>query len=884
MNDDIELDDVQVVQVTGKAHKDKIPKQRASSCDCCTSSLRWTTLIIILAIAVLINILMLVGVWLMFSSLLSLDVSYSNTSVNRLAMMISGDMQKMRQYTKLNAYTSIPGLALRNYSLFKKGQATEEQLKVALESFTDSLYPPNFMTGVPTWNTGSENNYIALLDVDFNTVPGAAFFHPGNSTVLCDVTPSETLPIFKPESFKHMIESDPDAGAWMSIYVPDEGDTRPMMLTFVQVKVWEVEEEVPDDNAYGYLVYGRNFFPRLNNGGSYADDVPTCITLEDGREDAEKWDEEDKKAFDDVKAGTMVSGANAYGGLASFARRLNETITSTKGRICPNVPLFNSTSELMVGYMKLCGVDPNVYGDESCVKIRVDRPTSFLEEGTKPVITLSVVCVVLMVAVCVFFVIVVDVVVLRRIESLSKVIRSQTRGHAKALEADEGSSSTVASVADDKQKGKTGKSSKTKSDKSETSDSSGTNVSGSSKAPRSANDEMGSLKRAMEQNAIGLRKRLEAVNDGIKIEQQKIVHHRQAMQLLNLWCERKDFFPGLQPNAMQLRYEPTRSLDDLLGHSLAVEYLKAHCESDRTVENLWFLLDVEWLEELENAEDVEGNPEQRSQLHDVVVHTAKTIFNRYIASDAPQQINISAEMFKKLREAGEKYSKRMFVEAVSEVKLMLNTDILPRFQKTSSYSAMSETLYRDSAGGGDSSSELSDETVSTAGSVLTDEEGEEGGVGRIFAKTFKGFHAAFDVGHDDNSSSGSSSRHVTADENNAEPITASTTEEKGTLKSSSKDEPSGKDEDEPEKDEPVKDEPVKVEPAKDEPVKVEPAKDEPAKDEPTKSSGSEEKEEKLKQEDDAESSSNSSSSSLSSDSMTESSSYDSSESKSDVSV
>jgi len=257
--------------------------------------------------------------------------------------------------------------------------------------------------------------------------------------------------------------------------------------------------------------------------------------------------------------------------------------------------------------------------------------------------------------------------------------------------------------------------------------------------------------------------------------------------------------------------------------------------------------------ELENAEDDEQNPAERSQLHDVVVHTAKTIFARYIAENAPQQINISADTYKRLREAGEHYSRKMFVEAVSEVKLMLNTDILPRFQKTSSYSAMSETLYRDSAGGGDSSSELSDETVSTAGSILTDEEGEEGGVGRIFAKTFKGLHTAFDVGHDGSSSvSASSSRRGNTEEIGAEPMTP--TEEKGT---SSKEEQSVK------------------------------TGDEQVKEEPPKPTESEEKKEEREEEDDKKSvePESSSSNSVSSDSLTDSSSsYDSSESKSDVSV
>jgi len=270
------------------------------------------------------------------------------------------------------------------------------------------------------------------------------------------------------------------------------------------------------------------------------------------------------------------------------------------------------------------------------------------------------------------------------------------------------------------------------------------------------------------------------------------VHHKQAMQLLNLWCGRKDFFPGLRPNAMQLRYEPTRNLDDIINNPLAIEYLKSHCESDRTLENLWFLLDVSWLEELETAEDNEESPEKRAQIHDVAESAAKTIMKRYIVENAPQEINLSSATFMKLRAVGERYSRKMFDEAVSEVKLMLNTDILPRFQKTSAYSAMSETLYIDSSGGGTESSEFSDETVSTAGSILTDEgEDGDGNVGRVFAHTFKNLHTTFDVGRgDDNSSSysGNSSSRVTAGptgsvvpDSQTETTTAHGGDEKGTV-------------------------------------------------------------------------------------------------------
>jgi len=503
-----------------------------------------------------------------------------------------------------------------------------------------------------------------------------------------------------------------------------------------------------------------------------------------------------------------------------------------------------------------------------------------VEQGTYPVIYLSLEIIGMMIVLCIIFVIFLDCVVLRRIVNLSNVIKKQTRGHAAALKDEDETTATASAAHDDKvaeKHGKTGKSSKAKSGRSASGTSENSRTTNSSDAGAgggsrpTSRDEIGNLKRAMEQNALGLRKRLEAVNDSIKIEQQKTIRHKQAMQLLNLWCGRKDYFPGLRPNAMQLRYEPTRNLDDLLSNPLAIEYLKSHCESDRTLENLWFILDVSWLEELETAEDNEEDAEKKSQIHDVSVCAAKTILQRYIAVNAPQQINISAGTYKKLREKGETYTRHMFDDAVSEVKLMLNTDILPRFQKSAAYSAMSETLFIDSSGDGDES-EFSDETVSTAGSILTDEAEEgEGGVAHVFAHTFKNLHTAFEVGHDDNSSSYSaSSSHATTTSGviQSGTLTSNTanTGAAGQEKGSKEESSIQSSEPEPPK---LEDEPKKEEPKKEEPKKEEPKKEEPKKEEEKKNSeGSSD-------------SSDSSSHSISTDSMSESSSAASSSSGSD---
>jgi len=866
---DIELDDFQIVEVTGKAYRDKQRKQKKGGCEC-NPSLRATTIIIFVCIGIVYVVGVAIGNILMFNSLEYLDKGSSNTSINRLSMLIEDDMIKLKQLVA--AFGATPFA----YGAVEQLKATPVAERAALESITCNegdfclnqfviqfLNNTVNMDGTNSFATSTEINYWALFDTDFNTL--WSVYHPQKegSDDLAGVERQYPCPLFHSSTISGFIEesgkpaNSPDG--WTLLMVPDEYSSEGFLVSLNPVFF--------AGNSNGYFMGGRNIKPRMKG---FANDVPSCITLQFNETDTDKWEDDDIAMFKEVVPGTF--GPNkTYGGIPSYIKKANATLANSAGRVCPAVPLFNATSNLMAGYMKLCGRDPKKFeGDPklerkaSCITMRLDRPMSMVDQGTVPVVSLSVEIIGMMIVLCVIFVIFLDCVVLRRIVNLSNVIRKQTRGHAEALKDDDETGTSThdekaaAEKAKEKEKlGKSGKSSKGKSGKSASGTSENSRTTNSSDAGDhrpSARDEIGNLKRAMEQNALGLRKRLEAVNDSIKIEQQKTVRHKQAMQLLNLWCGRKDYFPGLRPNAMQLRYEPTRNLDDLLSNPLAIEYLKSHCESDRTLENLWFILDVSWLEELEVAEDNEQDPEKRAQIHEVATGAAKTILQRYIAVNAPQQINISAGTYKKLREKGEHYARHMFEEAVSEVKLMLNTDILPRFQKSAAYSAMSETLYIDSSGGGDES-EFSDETVSTAGSILTDEAEEgEGGVAHVFARTFKNLHNAFEVGHDDNSSTYSaSSSHAT--NSGALPAgtltttsgTAGRADEKATVNTSSKDGSSVT---------------ASSENSDDEPPKL---KDEEKKKEEPK------KEETKKESEESSDSSDSSSHSISSDSMSESS-------------
>jgi len=825
MMSDIELDDVQVVDVTGKAHRDRPHRSHKKKCDC-TPTLRCTSILIFVLIGAVYVAGVAVGNVLMFNSLETLDMRASNESINRLSMLILDDMSKLQQMVVTTGYSETAAIAIHNLITYPDMDEEDAVRALTLEAWNNTKDPTNSSRVI--YGVSKEITYWALLDLNYTTRYAVYYPKGPNDTRVVGTRKHFPPPIIDAWLYKSVAAEVNNSGTFLKLLTPTEGDPRPMFISLEKI----MNPNDPNKTVLGYIVGGRAIYPRMKQ---FSDDTPSCLVVQDGINGEEDWkdkgglwDDDDHKMFDDeqVKTGGTFTPNKTFGGTPGFLKRENATVQKTNGRLCPTTPLFNATSTLMVGYFRLCGLDPKVYKENAgCFNVRVDRPMSMVDQGTAPVLSLSAVIIVLMIALCVFFVIFLDCVVLRRIVNLSNVIKKQTKGHAEALK-DEDDTTALMSVGEEKHSEKHGKSGKSASGSTENSQAtnssdavvtSGAPTPSSSPKPqraKSARDELRNLKRAMEQNAIGLRKRLEAVNDSIKIQQQKIIHDKQAIQLLNLWRGRKDFFPGLRPDAMQLRYEPSRSVDDILSNPLAIEYLKTHCESDRTLENLWFILDVSWLQELETAEDNEEDEEKREQIHNVAAYAAKTIMKRYIAQNAPQQINVSAATFQKLREKDDHYTRQMFDDAVSEVKLMLNTDVLPRFQKSAAYSAMSETLYIDNSGGGEES-EYSDETVSTAGSILTDnEEGENGGVTHVFAHTFKNLHPAFEVNHNVDTSSASSSHSTTTTATGAAAPSLIT----GTLTSASDDGAKPKEE---KKKEPAKEKDEKSPLKQEEPVKKE---------------------------------------------------------------
>ena len=630
----------------------------------------------------------------MNASFEDLEVSECERSINRVSVVIATEMASLQEL-------------VQQYSFW------DDCVEVTQDhSIVDDFILDNFMLNKDAFNTDLQINYIAFLDnVTFEAWWDVYYPPPDdNSVQVAEGDPSDITPVLNTELLKSVAASldDPTEG-WQHIMTP--GAVKELFIISVEPIMMSTVEG--DETVYGYLVAGRNLKPRLQ---SFANDVPTCLAVETRDSDGQYWDDTDRKMFKKVEKGSF-NDDNTYGGKPVFTKREADVLNKSELRVCPEEGV-NATEEMMTGYFELCDMDPEDGVGVTCVRMRLDNAMNMMEQGSPSVTAMSISICVLMVILCLIFVIFLDCVVLRPIVNLSKVLEKQASWEDDEMDDD---LVTVPSVKKDK---------------------SSHELASPSFSRANSRDEIVKLKRAMEQNASNLRRRLKAVDRELKAEQRKTMRLRQAIQLLNLWRGHTTFFPGLRPNAMQLRYEPPRSVEDLLSNPLAIEFLKSHCESDNTLENLWFLLDVSWLDEMEKSRDSEPDQDRRKQIQDVVTCAAKTIVDRYISNNATQMINISSEVCERLRQK-KSYERGMFNEAVHEVKTTLTMDVMPRFQQTSLFAAMSEALFLNAPGADSDDEGPSDDTMSTAGSILTDDAEDDGGVALVFAKTFKNLRTNF---------------------------------------------------------------------------------------------------------------------------------------------
>jgi len=715
---DIELEEegseVNIVNVTGTSYNDSVKKTKKKHSF--RLSLRDTTFLIFSGLLILYVLAIFIMIMSMNESFEVLDKSECNRSVNRVSVAISSDLTSLRELAQQFAFWDAAVNVTKNHDLVDDFITDNFMLMEGCEEDDEDC---------AVFNTDLAINYIGFIDVETFDTWWSVYYPPpaDNSDQVAEGKP-QLPPRIKPEILREIAQGleDPNSG-WNLVIFP-EGATD---LFFIAVEPICNSTYEDDTNVYGYFMAGRNVAPRIQ---SFSNDVPTCISIECKDSDGQYWDKTDRKSFEASSPGTFADD-NTFGGVPEIVFREGEYLDGTKNRFCPEEGI-NKTSDMAVGYFILCDFEPEDGHYSTCVRIRVDNPMTLTDQGTAPMVILSVAVIILMIVLCIIFLVFLDCVVLRPILNLSNVLEKQAE-----WQIDDDLEEIHSDRVNRHRRGKSAFGSDGHSQRTTTT------VTDDSYA-NSSKDEIGKLRTAMERNAKGIRRRLKTIDQELRNEQQKTARHRQAMQLLNLWRGHKTFFPGLRPNAMEMRYEPPRNLDDLLNSPLAIEFLKSHCETDRSLENLWFLLDVSWLEELEKAREREDNPERRSQLRDIIISAAKAIMSRYIAADSAQQINISSITREKLREMEDRYERGMFNTAVSEVKMLLNLDVLPRFQQSPAYAAMSEALYSVAPTTTETDrSDFSEDSGSTAGSILTDDTDDDAGVARVYAHTFKSLHSNF---------------------------------------------------------------------------------------------------------------------------------------------
>ena len=737
-----ELSDVEIVEVTGRSYKDRVRRPRRKHGRCfmfCCKSLRGRVLLVLALIAVFMVVL-LTGLNLHAARLYTnLDQNFTATYAQLVATNINDEQHTALEF--VSEYAQWP----KAIKTLKTGN------KAAVEAMMEfELYYEN-----GTWITGYDANLVVVYDKDFN-VMWKVYYPPDAATGAEVGTRAATASEMPTLPRKHLMEHN-ITRSWKTILIPDNNEEP---FIFVVQGVFDA-----DGSRVGYIGCGRNLRPRLQK---FAIEIDSCITPFFTDAEVSNMSAGDRRAFEQVVPGA-VSDAGEWEGTGVQTLEPTAGLKYRMSRVCPVQPMYTKTKQSTTSYMVIMDDEEQAHRDEvPPILLRIDHPSRMMREGTLPLLYIMLEFVFVMVILCVVFTLFLDRAVLKPIVALTELLHRQTAEQKKEFEEELSSSGTDgvelsrlsksgsgagtgggASGDGDgngngktKGKGKRGKESMAGAPSTGTgTDSTGATGASGDSALQAAN-ELGRLKERMEANAKSLRAQLDAADEALRLEQQHALRHKQAVQLLNLWCGRRDDFPGLKPHAIELRYEPTRDLDDLLGNPLAAEFLKSHCYAESTLENLWFVLDVSWLKDLEIAEANTDDREQRARLHGVAENAAQTIMARYVVPGAPQQINISADTLEHLVRLRDSYESGMFDHAFAEVKLMFDTDILPRFRKSPVYSAMSETLFVESTSSLGALSEYSedDDTVSTAGSILTDDTDEIEGIGRTLAHAFTRIH------------------------------------------------------------------------------------------------------------------------------------------------
>lgn len=395
--------------------------------------------------------------------------------------------------------------------------------------------------------------------------------------------------------------------------------------------------------------------------------------------------------FDVEQAQTSSEAAALDTDMKGFANVVvagREIADSAQGRTCPpRVPPL--TSELSYTFFVL---RDRFAGHPLGTLFRLDSPRSVTLRGTAVLGATAggtTGVLVLLAVVCGLFL---EFYVLRRLDSVRRMVSEITSKVRLGSEEDE--SSGAGSHTDRRRHQRPG---------------SMTSSVTSGEEDLGGGDEIGNLGNLAERRVEGLRLQLEKLSAELEKANAAGTQHRDAMRLLNMWSGRpqdkmataisfaasragggggggggvaqRRSFQLEQPAAM-----PTEgTLADLLGNPIATQFLKEFCTNEGSIGNLMFLLDVAWLRALERAK---ADP-------DIVAEATARIRAGYLSRRAKMHLSVSSAVRKRLVRKKSEYIPKMFDAAVAEVVKLITSEVLPKFRKSIEFEAMKIALEID---------------------------------------------------------------------------------------------------------------------------------------------------------------------------------------------
>ena len=333
----------------------------------------------------------------MRTTLETLDEEALRKSIDRFTMLYYDDVGRLQPYTRHAAWQKVTAEAAQNVSN-----------KPALNKFIQRYLNTSLIynedgTVQHVYRCGSLVNWWGIIHPkSFATMWSE--YHPGNDVSYCTLratSPREPAPVFPPDFFKGIIQGDfhPETG-WISVFRTVRV-SHAVSVSIEAIMIPDEDGNVKNKTIYGYLVAAKTIQPHLS---TFADNVPGCISMISGSSDEQYFTEEELEIWNTTKGGTF-SKDRTFTGEPTFTLRDSSFLEESKIRYCPAIPLFNNTQQRMTGYFKLCGLDPEKFERTTCLRLRMDRPLSRIEEGTNPVILLSVLVVGLMIVIFVIFIV-----------------------------------------------------------------------------------------------------------------------------------------------------------------------------------------------------------------------------------------------------------------------------------------------------------------------------------------------------------------------------------------------------------------------------------------------------------------------------------------------